>query len=286
MWRVVKSQKVLLEYVVSWNALIDGYAKQGQGHKVLDCFKHIQNDGIAPNTVTFICSLKACSNIGALDKGKQIHEEVVCRGLNDKDVLLGTALIDMYAKCGVPAKAQEVLEELPTRNVISWNALLAGYVQQGQCYEVLYGFEHMQSEGLSPDAVTFMCILKACRSTETMHIGEQIHDRIMSAQLLEGDAVLGTTLVDMYAKCGMLAKAEKVLKGLPDRNTVSWNVLIAGYTKHNQVHEAFGSFKQMQNEGLSPDIITFICILKACGSSRYIEKGNMIRNIHCNSGLF
>ena len=54
----------------------------------------------------------------------------------------------MYAKCGVPAKAQEVLEELSTRNVISWNALLAGYGQQRQCYEVLYGFEHMQSEGL------------------------------------------------------------------------------------------------------------------------------------------
>ena len=98
-----KAQQVLEELlvrdVVSWNALIGEYAKQGQGHKVLDCFKHIQNDGIAPNTVTFICSLKACSNIGALDKGKQIHEEVVCRGLHYKDVLLGTALIDMYAIC-------------------------------------------------------------------------------------------------------------------------------------------------------------------------------------------
>ena len=101
---------------------------------MLDCFKQIQNNGIAPDTITFICSLKVCSIIGALDKGKQIHEEVVCRGLHDKDVLLGTALIDMYAKCGVPAKAQEVLEELPTRNVISWNALLPGYGQQGQCY--------------------------------------------------------------------------------------------------------------------------------------------------------
>ena len=127
-------QELPIRDIVSWNALIGEYAKQGQGHKVLDCFKEIQNDGIAPDIVTFICSLKACSNIGALDKGKQIHEEVVCRGLNDKDVLLGTALIDMYAKCGVPAKAQEVLEELPTRNVISWNALLVGYGQQGQCY--------------------------------------------------------------------------------------------------------------------------------------------------------
>ena len=59
-----------------------------------------------------------------------------------------------------------------------------------QCYEVFYSFEHMQSEGLSLDVVNFTCTLKACRTTETMHIGEQIHDRIMSMQLLEGDIVL------------------------------------------------------------------------------------------------
>ena len=90
-------------------------------------------------------------------------------------------------------KAKQVLEGLRIHKVVSWNALLARYGSQGQCYEVLYGFEHMQSEGLSPDAVTFICILKACRSTETMHIGEQIHERIMSTQLQEGDIVLGTT---------------------------------------------------------------------------------------------
>ena len=95
------------------------------------------------------------------------------------------------------AKAQEVLEEFPTRNVIPWNVVLAGYGQQGQCYEILYGFEHLRCEGLSPYAITFICTLKACRSTETMHIGEQIHDRIMSIQLLEGDTILGTTLVDI-----------------------------------------------------------------------------------------
>ena len=103
---------------------------------------------------------------------------------------------------------------------------------------MVYGFEHMQSEGLSPGAVTYICTLKACRSTETMQIGEKIHDRIMSMQLLEGDTVLGTTFMDMYVKCRILAKAEKVLKGLPDRNIVSWNVLIVGYIEHNQVHEA------------------------------------------------
>ena len=91
----------------------------------------------------------------------------------------------------------------------------------------------------------------------------------MSTLLLEGDIVLGTTLVDMYVKCGMLAKAEKVLKGLPDRNTVSWNMLIVGYTKHNQVHEDLVPSRRCK-----------------MGSSRGIEKCNKIFNFHRNSGLF
>ena len=72
-----------------------------------------------------------------------------------------------------------------------------GYGRQQQYYKVMYGFEHMQSEGLSLDTITFICTLKACRSTETMQIGEKIHDIIMSMQLLEGDTILGTTLVDI-----------------------------------------------------------------------------------------
>ncbi|MCO5592863.1 hypothetical protein L7F22_046867 [Adiantum nelumboides] len=82
---------------------------------------------------------------------------------------------------------------------------------------------------------------------------------------LKDDVVLGTALVDMYAKCGVLQKAQKVLEELPFRNVVSWNVLIAGYLKEGQDQEALGYLQQMQNEGLDPNAITYDCILKACG---------------------
>ena len=85
--------------------------------------------------------------MGAIDKGKQIHDEVVKRKLLEKDVVLGTALVDMYARCGMLEKARKVLEELHLRDVIAWSALIAGYAQQGQGHEALKCLKHMESEG-------------------------------------------------------------------------------------------------------------------------------------------
>ena len=108
-----------------------------------------------------------------------------------------------------------------------------GYGRQGQCYEVMYDVEHMQSEMLALDAIIFICTLMGCRRTETIQIDNQFMTKLM-----EGDTVFGTTFVDRYVKCGMLAQVENLLKGLLDRNIALSNVLIVGYTKHNQVHEA------------------------------------------------
>ena len=108
-----------------------------------------------------------------------------------------------------------------------------GYGRQGQCYEVMYDVEHMQSEMLALDAIIFICTLMGCRRTETIQIDNQFMTKLM-----EGDTVFGTTFVDRYVKCGMLALVEKFLKCLPDRNIVQPNMLIVTHTQHNQVHEA------------------------------------------------
>ena len=125
-------------------------------------FKRIQNEGLSPDAITFICILKACGSMGAIDKGKQIHDEVVSRKLLEKNVVLGTALVDMYARCGMLEKARKVLEELHLRDVIAWSALIAGYAQQGQGHEALKCLKHMESEGISPDSITLLCVLSAC----------------------------------------------------------------------------------------------------------------------------
>jgi pentatricopeptide repeat protein len=208
----------------------------------------------------------------------------VSGGLLEKDVVLGTSLVDMYVKCGMLEKAQMVLKDLHIRNVTSWNALIAGYAQQGQGNEALTCFEYMQSKGaLSPDVVTYTCALKACGGVGAIDKGKQIHDEILFRKFLEKDTTLGNALVDMYAKCGALAKAQEVLEELPIRNVISWNALISGYAQGGQGLESLNCFQCMQSDGLAPDEVTFQCVLRACTHAGLFDEvqlmfADMVRN--------
>ena len=109
----------------------------------------------------YVALLKSCAQNKDLCKGTRIHADVVKRGFLERVPYLSTTLINMYAKCGAIEKAQQILEELPVRNSFIWSALIGGYTQQRQDHEALHCFERMQSEGMSPDAVTYTCALKA-----------------------------------------------------------------------------------------------------------------------------
>eukprot|EP00250_Pteridium_aquilinum_P018547 c24122_g25_i1 orf=2-316(+) len=104
----------------------------------------------------------------------------------------------MYAKCGALAKAQEAFDSLPSGDVVSWTALIGGYAQHERCEEALRCFEQMKREGVSPNAVTYSCILKACGSVGEAEQGKLIHAEIVKKGLLGNDTVLGSALVDMY----------------------------------------------------------------------------------------
>ena len=270
---------------VCWSALISGYAQDGHGDQALNYFGHMQREGLIPNDVTYICILKACGSIGAIANGKKLHAEILQKSMVENSVMLGNGLVDMYAKCGLLDNAQNVLEELPVRNVISWSALIAGYAQAGQGNEAIDCFDRMRWEGISPNEVTFVCILKACGNVGAIEKGKQIHDEIIERDLLEKHVALSNALVDMYAKCGMLSEAERVLEEIPDRSVVSWSALIAGYIQAGQCHEALNCFKQMQREVVSPNEVTFACILKACATTGSMDKGKQIHNEIVNRGL-
>ncbi|KAI5055332.1 hypothetical protein GOP47_0030477 [Adiantum capillus-veneris] len=271
--------------VFSWTALISGYAQREFSREALECYERMQQEGLSPDEVTFACVLKACGSIGAVEKGKQIHDVIAKQGLLRNNVVVGTALVDMYAKCGALMKAREVLEGLHSRTAICWNALLAGYSQNGQGEQALNCFKRMQGEGLTPSAVTFTCILNACGSLGDINLGAQIHDQVTKRGLLKTDVVLGNALVDMYAKCGALEKAKSVLEELPFRNVISWSALIAGYALHGQAEQALDCFQLMLNEGISPNDVTFSCILKACGTLGALDKGKQIHDEILRQGL-
>ncbi|KAI5079086.1 hypothetical protein GOP47_0006757 [Adiantum capillus-veneris] len=284
-----KAKKVLEELsvrnVVSWSSLISGYAQHGSGKEALCCFRQLRSEGLSPNAITYACTLKACALTQDLHMGERIHDEIASQGLLEKGVELGNALVDMYAKCGALTKAREVLEGLPVRDIITWNALIAGYAQYGCGKEALDCFHQMRREGLSPDAMPYACTLKACGLMQDLHVGERIHNEIASQGLLDKHVELGNALVDMYAKCGALMKAREVLDGLPVRNVVSWSALIAGYAQHGWGKEALGCFQEMRREGLSPDAITYACTLKACGIAQDIDMGVRIHDEIASQGL-
>ncbi|MCO5594430.1 hypothetical protein L7F22_048460 [Adiantum nelumboides] len=180
-----------------------------------------------------------------LSRGSRLHHELLQRVLAEKDY--SDALITMYARCDEPQKAQKILVIHSSRGTIPWTALIASYTKAGQGQNALDCFEQMQREGISPDAVTYACILKSCAVIGGIDMGKQIHDEITRQGLLEHDIVVGGALVNMYAKCGALLLAESVLEELPSHTVVSWNALITGYAQ-----EGGGGFMAMQAGASSP----------------------------------
>ncbi|KAH7331610.1 hypothetical protein KP509_20G043000 [Ceratopteris richardii] len=265
-----------LQNIVSWNALIAGYAKHGHYTKVLTCFNQMQRAGVLPDAMTFTCLLKACGNLRAVEKGSEVHIEIVKHGHLNTNLVLGNALIDMYAKCGALEKARMIFNELPTQNVVTWTTLIAGYCCHGEGEKALDLFKQMNHEGLPLDAVVLRCILKVCGSIAAVNEGKEVHAEIARKGFLNEDVTLGSALVDMYAKSGELVAAQEVFDELPVHNIVAWTALIAGYARDGQGERAHHCFKEMKCEGLFPNSVTLLCLLKACSNFGAADKGRMM----------
>ena len=257
---------LIVRNVVLWNALISGYVEYGYSEKVFQCLNQMRGEGIFPDAITLVCSLKACSSIGSIVKGEEIYAEVIHNQYLERDVFIGNALVDMYAKCGFLEKAEELFPNLPDRDIVSWNALISGYAEHGHGERAISCLDRMTDDGISPDAVTLVCGLKACGSIRNIPKGEEIHSDAMRKGFLETDAYIGSTLIYMYIRCGLLTTALYVFETVPYINIVTWNVLITGYLENGYNEEVLSCIGWMKAKGIYPDSVTFVCSLKACRS--------------------
>jgi pentatricopeptide repeat protein len=257
----------------SWNTLITGYTQNGYGQEALACFMQAQQEGMLPDVVTFMSILKACCSMRSLNTGKEIHARIVHGGLLKKDVLIGTALVDMYAKCGALARAQGVFNEIGTADVVCWNVMIGVYIQYARFEEALCCFGEMQANHITPNVVTFIYALKACGSISASDQGKQIHDLVSRDGFLDKHASLGNALVDMYVRCGCLSEAEDVFDGLFARDVISWTTLF-GHASSKK--EGLQFFEQIKQEGVLPNDVTFLSMMKACGSMGTTSLGKRI----------
>ncbi|KAH7421077.1 hypothetical protein KP509_13G039400 [Ceratopteris richardii] len=257
--------------IVSWNCLISGYLEHGLHEEALLCLEKIQSEDLDPTPVTYVCGLKASSCMKAVARGQEIHAEIIKDG-QEQNTFLCSAVIDMYAKSGSLEDAKDVFDELPTRDVVAWTSLISGHVEHGNFDEAFRCVERMLSDNVQPNDVTYLCILRACSSTLLIEKGLEAHADIVE-EGFENLPLVGSTLVDMYSKCGSLVEARDVFDSLICRDVFAWSALINGYTEHGLLEEAMLCVEEMQLEGLSLDPIMFLCILKACGSKGAADKG-------------
>ncbi|XP_057873988.1 pentatricopeptide repeat-containing protein At4g13650-like [Cryptomeria japonica] len=267
--------------VVSWNAMIAGYAQNGFVEKALEIFKQMQLTGVNPDSTTFASILPACAKMGDLEQGMDIHRSIMEGGFFS-DVVVASALVDMYAKCGNIDKAYELFDKMSQKNVVSWNVMIAGYAQNGFVEKALIFYKQMQLATAKPDSSTFASILPACAQIGALEQGMNIHQSIIKSGFLS-DAVVASTLVDMYAKCGSIDKAYELFDRMPQRDVVSWTAMIVGYAHNGFVEKALKTFMQMQLAGVKPDSTTFASILPACANMGVLKQGmgihqNIIEN--------
>jgi pentatricopeptide repeat protein len=264
-------EELLVRDVFSWNALIGGHVDNGVLEEALLFYEQMQQEGVPPSHFTFTSCLKACGILGNIDKGYELHDEMIRRGF-EIDTYTGNSLIDMYTKCGSLTDAESMFEKLPAFDPVSWTILIAKYVELGLEETALEFLESMETEGISPDTFAYLCGLKACTNIEDKEKSRELHSEVVKRGL-DGDLVIGNALLDMYSKHRLLSDVVSVFKILPCRDVISWTGLISGYGEHGHHEEALHCFERMQAEKVSPDAVTFMYILKACGMTGADEKG-------------
>ncbi|CAA2934800.1 pentatricopeptide repeat-containing At2g34400 [Olea europaea subsp. europaea] len=269
--------------MVSWNSMISGYSRMGFAREAVELFAEMREKGWKPGEMTLVSVLGACCDLGDLNLGRWIEEYVMVKGM-ELNTYIGSALIDMYGKCGDLLSARRVFDGMRKKDVITWNAMITGYAQNGLSDEAISLFNAMKEAGTDPNEVTLIEVLSACASIGALEFGKWI-DEYASKRGFQNDVYVATALVDMYAKCGNLDSAFRVFENLPRKNEVSWNAMISALAFHGRAEEALSLFQRMSQEGgtARPNDITFVGLLSACVHVGLVDEGRRLFDLMSSS---
>ncbi|XP_020587525.1 pentatricopeptide repeat-containing protein At4g33990-like [Phalaenopsis equestris] len=255
--------------------MIAAYEQSGDSTAAFEFFDLMKNQKLNPDVLTVVSLASAVAQIRHELNCRSIHGFFVRRGWDEDDIFVGNAIIDMYGKMNKIESSQVMFDQMRTRDVISWNTLIASYSQNGFANEAIELYECMgrEEEELKPVQGTFAGVLPACSHVGALRKGMKIHGDTIK-QCLNSDLFVATCLVDMYAKCGSLADAAALFAMMP-RTTSSgpWNAMIAGHGSHGEGKRALELFSEMEKEGVRPDHVTFVSLLSACSHGGLVQEG-------------
>lgn len=305
-------QRMKSRDLVSWNAIIAGYASNGEWLKALNLFcELISIEMIRPDSVTLVSILPACLYLQNLKVGKEIHGYYLRHPYLDEDATVGNALVNFYAKCKDIEAAYQTFSLISKKDLISWNSILDAFSESGYDIQFLNLLHSMHQEGFRPDSITILAIIHFCATVLRVNMVKETHGYSIKAGLLSGDIEpnVGNAILDAYAKCGTMDYALGIFHGLVEkRNSVAlnsiisgyvncgsydeaymifkrmstvdittWNLMIRGYADSNCPDQALSLFLQLQVQGLKPDAMTIMSLLPVCSQMASIH---LLRQCH------
>ncbi|CAK8539272.1 unnamed protein product [Lathyrus sativus] len=295
---------------VSWNTIISCYASRGMWEEAFRLFGRMQEEGIEMNviiwntiaggclhtgnfkgalklfsqmrmaihldSVAMVVGLNACSHIGALKLGKEIHGHAVrtCFDVFDN---VRNSLITMYSRCGNLNHAYMLFQKMDEKGLITWNAMLSGYAHMDRAEEVSFIFREMLHEGVEPNFVTIASVLPLCARIANLQHGKEFHCYLVKREeQFNGHLLLWNSLVEMYSKSGKVLEARKVFDSLSRKDEVTYTSMIMGYGMRGDGKTALKLFEEMHSSYIKPDHVTMVAVLIACSHSGLVAQGQLL----------
>ncbi|XP_052192602.1 pentatricopeptide repeat-containing protein At1g06143 [Diospyros lotus] len=221
--------------LISWTTMITCYARNKQYTEALIVFNEMKNQDINPDEMTMATVISACAHIGALDLGKEIHLYVLQNGFA-LDSYLGSALIDMYAKCGSLDRSLVVFFKLQDKNLFCWNSVIDGLAFHGHAYEALAMFSRMERENITPNGVTFVSVLSACTHAGLVDEGRRRFLSMTNDYSICLEIQHYGCMVDLFCKAGLLEDALELIQSMEiEPNSIIWGALLGGCKLHKNL---------------------------------------------------
>lgn len=283
--------------------MIKGYSLCGPFEESFNLFSSMTNRGIWPDEYTFAPLLKACSNLGDLKLGRCVHKDVIAVGFPCFSSI-GIGVVELYTTCGIMEDAEKVFDEMcdmdvvvwnlmirgyckrgdfdtglhlfrrmSERSVVSWNTIISSLAHSGRDSEALELFHEMQDQGFKPDEATLVIVLPVCARLGAVEVGQWIQSYAESSGFYRHSVSVGNALVDFYSKCGLLETAKNVFNEMPEKNVISWNVMISAMAFNGKGQPGVDLFEEMTNKGIAPNDATFVGVLSCCAHAGLVERG-------------
>ncbi|XP_058088533.1 pentatricopeptide repeat-containing protein At5g48910-like [Magnolia sinica] len=213
--------------------------------------------------------ISGCFKAGEVESARKMFDEIP-----ERDMVTWNSMIDGYMKCGEWKLARDIFDEMGQRDIVSWTAVISGYVLNGRPKDALELFKKMLDLRFQPDVASIVSVLSAIADLGFVEEGKWVHAFVRRNKIRLSSGVLGSALIDMYAKCGYIENAYHVFKSVMHRRSIGdWNSMISGLAVHGLDQEALAIFHEMETREIVPNEITFLGVLTACSHGGLVQEG-------------